>query len=129
MKKEIYGKLAEDGFRGDDGKTYPISENYVSKSRLLIGDGLKMTFEDRVIVFKQVELVPRRTAYACVRASENSRDVYAAVESGEVYRIPRASASFFRLRNGDEIMVIIPLSKEDSGGMCAIDGVIKNTPK
>lgn len=129
MKKEIYGKLAEDGFQGDDGKTYPISANYISKSRLLIGDTLKMIFSDNGIIFKQVELVPRRTSYACVRVAEDSGDCYAVIESGEAYKIPRESASYFKLRNGDEVMVIIPLSNGDSNGMCALDGVIKNTPR
>lgn len=127
MENIIYGKLAEDGFRGDDGKTYPISANYVSKSRLLIGDTLKLTLDDRGISYKQIELVPRRTVIAIVQVSADSEKYYAVTISGEAYEIPFASASFYKLRNGDEVVVIIPRRKEDSGGMCAIDGAIKNS--
>lgn len=129
MKKEIYGKLAEDGFHGDDGKTYPISANYVSKSRLLIGDTLKLILNDRGISYKQIELVPRRIVMALVQVSEDHEKYFAVTISGEAYEIPFASASFFHLRDGDEVMAIVPLKKEDSGGMCAIDGAIKNSKK
>lgn len=125
MEKIIYGKFAEDGFRGEDGKVYPVPANYVSKSRLLVGDKLKLFISENNIIYKQIELVPRKTAMAVVQHS--FRKYYARSIDGEIYEIPYASASFYRLSDGDEVMAIMPLKKEDSGEMCAIDGVIKTS--
>ena len=45
------------------GNTYPVPANYASKSKLVEGDGMKLTITDEgKFIYKQIAPVPRRTA-------------------------------------------------------------------
>lgn len=124
MEKIIIGTLGRDGFLGEDGRVYPVPVNYISKSKLLFGDTLKLIISEHGFQYKQIKLIARKNSL--VKISEDSYKHYAITQTGESYEIPRATVSFYSLRSGDEAIAVLPLNKSDSQGMCAIEGAIKN---
>ena len=85
------GKIIEGVFDGQtmigpDGKNYPVPANYASKSKLVEGDILKLTInDDGGFIYKQIE-----------------------------YKILLASVTYFKLRTGDQVTIIIPEDSTDT---------------
>ena len=52
--KIIEGQFDGQNMHGPDGKLYPVPANYASKSKLVQGDGLKLTIgDDGAFLYKQ----------------------------------------------------------------------------
>src|SRR5437868_3371869 len=62
----VSGRVIEGVFDGQNmmdsrGQTYPVPANYASKSKLVEGDGMKLTITDEgKFIYKQIAPIPRR---------------------------------------------------------------------
>lgn len=96
---------------GYDGKTYQVSANYASKSKLVEGDPLKLYITgDGKFFYKQLGPVARTTVPAVLR-SEGSHYVVDA-EDGHSYNVLTASVTYYMslysVQAGDKVMIMIP---------------------
>ena len=97
------------------GKTYQISANYASKSKLVEGDPLKLYItHDGKFFYKQLGPVERTTMQGEVRAEGNHYVIDA--EDGKTYNILTASVTYyismFNLQIGDKVTIMIPADRE-----------------
>ena len=93
------------------GKSYQVSANYASKSKLVEGDPLKLYItQDGKFYYKQLGPVARKTQPALLR-SEGSHYVVDA-EDGETYGVLTASVTYYmslyNVRPGDRVMIMTP---------------------
>lgn len=115
--EEVSGKVVEGIFDGQmmlgpDGKNYPISANYASKSKLVEGDILKLTIaDDGGFIYKQIGPVPRRQVIGTLVQHDG---IYYVEVGGSEYRILLASVTYFRLNVGDQVTIIIPEDNPDA---------------
>ncbi|MBQ1344273.1 hypothetical protein IIY59_00895 [Candidatus Saccharibacteria bacterium] len=111
------GKIIEGVFDGQimigpDGKNYPVPANYASKSKLVEGDILKLTIsENGKFLYKQIGPVERRTVIGTLTAHD---DQYFVEVNGKEYKILYASITYFRLKVGDQVTVIIPANNDEA---------------
>jgi hypothetical protein len=109
--EEVAGKIIEGLFDGQvmvgpDGKTYPVPANYASKSKLVEGDILKLTIdEDGSFIYKQIGPVARRQIIGVLVQHDGAYFVEAA---GREYRVLLASVTFFKVKLGDQVSIIVP---------------------
>lgn len=111
------GKVVEGVFDGQimigpDGKNYPVPANYASKSKLVEGDILKLTItEEGRFVYKQIGPVTRKTVIGTLVHHD---DKYYVEVSGQEYEILYASVTYFHLREGSQVAIIIPVDNPDA---------------
>ncbi len=101
-------------------KKYPVPANYASKSKLVVGDKLKLTIlPNGAFVYKQTELVPRRlaTGHLILDGSQ-----YKVLAEGLEYKVLYASITFFRAKVGDEMTIILP--EDITSEWAAIENVL-----
>jgi len=115
--EDISGKIIEGIFDGQmmigpDGKNYPVPANYASKSKLVEGDTLKLTIsDDGSFIYKQIGPVERRQIIGTLITRDGSFFVEA---NGREYRILLASVTYFKIRVGDQVTIIIPENNADA---------------
>lgn len=120
------GKIIEGIFDGQimigpDGKNYPVPANYASKSKLVEGDILKLTItEDGKFLYKQIGPVERRTVIGTLVQHD---DKYFVEVGGREYQILYASVTYFHLRNGSQVSVVIP-AKNDEAAWAAVEAAL-----
>jgi hypothetical protein len=121
------GRIVEGVFDGQSmrdatGATFPVPANYASKSKLVVGDHMKLTItpEGRFI-YKSIGPVPRKTLRGAL-TYEDGR--YKVLSSGKAYSVLLASVTFCRAEVGDEIAILVPEDVESE--WAAIDAVIPN---
>ena len=105
------GKIIEGIFDGQimigpDGKNYPVPANYASKSKLVEGDLMKLTITaEGKFLYKQIGPVERKTVIGTLTHHD---DKYFVEVAGREYEILYASVTYFRLREGSQVSVVIP---------------------
>lgn len=105
-----------------DGKKYPIPANYASKSKLVVGDVLKLTIQpDGSYIYKQIQPVERKQLIGTV-VYEN--DEYRVVAGGNSYNVLTASVTYFKLKPGDQATIVVPADNEGSGWAAIENAVI-----
>ncbi len=120
------GKIIEGIFDGQhmigpDGKAYPVPANYSSKSKLVEGDILKLTItDDGKFLYKQIGPVERR---AVIGTLVHHDDKYYVEVSGKEYQILYASVTYFRLREGMQVSVVIPAT-DDQATWAAVEAAL-----
>lgn len=120
------GKIIEGIFDGQimigpDGKNYPVPANYASKSKLVEGDILKLTItEDGKFLYKQIGPVERRTVIGTLIQHD---DKYFVEVAGKEYQILYASVTYFHLKNGSQVSVVIP-AKNDEVAWAAVEAAL-----
>ncbi|MBW6431611.1 hypothetical protein K0A96_00320, partial [Patescibacteria group bacterium] len=68
----IEGFFNGENMVGPEGKIYPVPANYASKSKLVEGDGLKLTIgDDGSFVFKQIAPVKRKSLQGTLKFADN----------------------------------------------------------
>lgn len=97
-----------------NGKSYQVSANYASKSKLVEGDPLKLYITpDGKFFYKQLGPVERKTLPAVLRGEGNHYVVEA--EDGNTYNVLTASVTYyislFSIKPGDRVMVMIPADR------------------
>lgn len=97
---------------GPDGKNYPVPANYASKSKLVEGDILKLTIsEDGRFIYKQIGPVVRKTIIGTLIHHD---DKYFVEVSGREYEILYASVTYFHLREGAQVAIVVPADNPDA---------------
>src|SRR3990167_6237991 len=73
----IEGLFDGQNMLGPDGKRYSVPANYASKSKLVEGDGLKLTItEDGSFVFKQIGPVDRMRLVGTLTSDDTTGDYF-----------------------------------------------------
>lgn len=102
------------------GETYPIPANYASKSKLVEGDGMKLTVTDEgKFIYKQIAPIERRTVIGVLIYEDGQ---YKVLAEGKTFRLLLASVTFYRAEVGDQVTIIIPKNGEAKWG--AVEAVI-----
>ncbi len=121
----VSGRVVEGIFDGQNmvdsaGQTYPVPANYASKSKLVEGDGMKLTITDEgKFVYKQIAPIPRRTAIGNLIQEDGQ---YKVLAEGKPYRLLLASVTFYRAEVGDQVTILLP--KEGDAKWGAVEAVI-----
>lgn len=119
------GKVVEGIFDGQnmvdgDSQTYPVPANYASKSKLVEGDGMKLTItEDGKFIYKQIHPVDRKTVVGALIQEDGQ---YKVLAEGKTYRVLLASVTFYRAEVGDQVTIILPSGVDATWG--AVENVI-----
>jgi len=126
--EENNDKIVEGIFNGEimigpDEKQYSIPSNYISKSKIIEGDKLKLTIKpDGTFVYKQIELIPRkRTKGILSKASDGSFEV---LSEGKTYKVQKASITYYKGEIGDEVIILTP--KDNNSFWAGVENIIKN---
>lgn len=121
----VSGKVVEGIFDGQNmvdagGNTYPVPANYASKSKLVEGDGMKLTITDEgKFIYKQIAPVKRRTMVGVLIQEDGQ---YKVLAEGKAFRVLLASVTFYRAEVGDQVTILLPEDDEAKWG--AVDAVI-----
>lgn len=121
----VSGRVIEGIFDGQNmvdsgGQTYPVPANYASKSKLVEGDGMKLTItEEGKFIYKQIAPVPRRTALGVLIQEDGQ---YKVLAEGQAFRVLLASVTFYRAEVGDQVTVLLPQDGEAKWG--AVEAVL-----
>ncbi len=111
------GKIIEGVFDGQimvdqEGKNYPVPANYASKSKLVEGDIMKLTITpEGKFLYKQIGPVDRKTVIGTLTHHD---DKYFVEVSGKEYEILYASVTYFRLKEGSQVAIIVPADNENA---------------
>ena len=111
------GKVIEGVFDGQimigpDGKNYPVPANYASKSKLVEGDLMKLTITpDGKFLYKQIGPVERKTVIGTLTHHD---DKYYVEVAGREFEILYASVTYFHLKEGSQVSVVIPANNDDA---------------
>ncbi len=125
MSTATSGKVIEGIFDGQNmvdgsGQTYPVPANYASKSKLVEGDGMKLTITDEgKFIYKQIAPVPRRTALGVLIQEDGQ---YKVLAEGKAFRVLLASVTFYRAEIGDQVTVLLPQEGDAKWG--AVEAVL-----
>ncbi len=118
-------KVVEGVFDGQNmvdgsGQTYPIPANYASKSKLVEGDGMKLTItEEGKFIYKQIAPIERRTVVGVLIQEDGQ---YKVLAEGKALRILLASITFYRAEVGDQVTILVPKTGEAKWG--AVEAII-----
>lgn len=105
---------------GPNGRIYPIAPNYVSKSKLVEGDKLKLTIlPNGKFLFKQIEPMDRASLKGILIKEDGLFKVEA---EGRSYRVILAAVTYYKGQVGDEVILIVPADKNSTWG--AIEAII-----
>ncbi|MBU1019007.1 MAG: hypothetical protein ABII07_04635 [Patescibacteria group bacterium] len=105
---------------GPNQKTYPVPANYASKSKMIPGDGLKLTIkDDGGFLYKQIAPIERKTIKGILTYEDGQ---YKVIAEGRAYNVILASVTYFKAEVGDEITLVVPDHGESEWG--AIENVI-----
>ncbi|HPM27748.1 MAG TPA: hypothetical protein PLX55_01095 [bacterium] len=119
------GKVIEGIFDGEamvsgEGNVYPVSPNYASKSRLVVGDRLKLTIApDGKFIYKQICPAERKRRVGTV---EVFGDLPYIVIGDKRYRVLVASITYFKVKVGDRVTAVLP--GDETVGWVAIENVL-----
>ena len=119
------GKVVEGIFDGQnmidgEGNSYPVPANYASKSKLVEGDGMKLTITDEgKFIYKQIAPIGRRTIVGVLIQEDGQ---YKVLAEGKPYRVLLASVTFYRAEVGDQVTILLPEDQDAKWG--AVEAVI-----
>ncbi|MBQ3468082.1 hypothetical protein IJH19_00865 [Candidatus Saccharibacteria bacterium] len=111
------GKVIEGVFDGEimidqEGKNHPVPANYASKSKLVEGDIMKLTItKEGRLLYKQIGPVERKTVIGTLTHHD---DKYFVEVAGKEYRVLYASVTYFRLKEGAQVSIVIPAKNKDA---------------
>ncbi|MDD4290456.1 MAG: hypothetical protein PHH83_04305 [Patescibacteria group bacterium] len=110
---------------GPDGKRYSIPANYCSKSKLVEGDILKLTIKsDGSFVYKQIAPIERKRIKG-VLSKDFASGEFTILAEGRQYKVIKASVTYFRGEDGDEVIALVP--KDGESVYCAVENIINVT--
>lgn len=111
---------------GPDQKQYSIPANYISKSKIVEGDKLKLTIKkDGTFIYKQIELIDR-TRLTGVLTRDDGQKGYLALSEGKLYKVQKAAVTYFKGDYGDFITILVPKGKDCV--WAAIENITKEKP-
>src|SRR3989344_3782808 len=113
------GKIVEGVFDGQNmmdsnGNIYPVPANYASKSKLVEGDGMKLTITDEgKFIYKQIAPIERRIVKGVLIQEDGQ---YKVLTEGKTFRVLLASVTFYRAEVGDQVTILLPKSSDAHWG-------------
>ncbi len=117
---EFSGTFTGEVMMTEDGKLFPITMNYVSKSRIVEGDELKLRItRDGEFIYKQIKLVARRRFIGRFIGGGTVIEP----KTGNAYRVCTSSVAYYRLEIGDLVTLIVPAEGNAMWG--AVDNVVQ----
>lgn len=122
------GRIVEGVFDGEsmigpDGKQYSVPANYASKSKLVEGDILKLTITARgTFVYKQIGPIDRARLIGVLEQEANGS--FLVVADGKKLRTLTASVTYFKGKDGDEVVVLVPKAGESK--WAAVENIVKS---
>ena len=122
-------QIVEGVFNGEkmvdnDGKEYSIPPNYISKSKMVEGDMLKLTITKLgSFVYKQIGPIDRKRITGVLVTSPDTGQWLVEAE-GKTYKVIDAAVSFFKGREKDTVVLLIPQDGNSQWG--AVENVINN---
>jgi len=120
--KVIEGMFDGQNMIGPDKKQYPVPANYASKSKLVEGDGLKLTIaEDGSFIYKQISPLERKKMLGVLLVDEKGD--FKVLAEGKTYKVLLASLTYFKAEAGDEVTIVVP--QTGSAEWAAVENVIK----
>lgn len=123
--KIIEGLFNGEIMLGPDNKQYSIPTNYISKSKIVEGDKMKLTIKkDGTFIYKLIDQVKRTRAIGTLIKDETSKG-YAVLIDGRAYKVQKASVTYYKGEIGDEVIAILPESKNCI--WAAIENITKNS--
>ncbi len=111
----VSGRVIEGIFDGQNmvdaaGQSYPVPANYASKSKLVEGDGMKLTITDEgKFIYKQIAPIERRIVKGVLIQEDGQ---YKVLAEGKPFRVLLASVTFYRAEVGDQVSVLLPIHAE-----------------
>jgi hypothetical protein len=109
---------------GPDGKQYSVPANYASKSKLVEGDLLKLTIDNRGnFIYKQIGPIERLRLKGTL-TRDSKTDEWRVLADGKAYRVLLASVTYFKGDANDEVVIMVP--KDRSSTWAAVENIIKN---
>lgn len=111
----VSGRVIEGIFDGQNmmdgaGQSYPVPANYASKSKLVEGDGMKLTITDEgKFIYKQIAPIERRIVKGVLIQEDGQ---YKVLAEGKPFRVLLASVTFYRAEVGDQVSVLLPTHTE-----------------
>ncbi len=122
-EKIIEGVFDGQNMIGPDGKQYSVPANYASKSKLVVGDTLKLTIKaDGTFLYKQIGPVERARIVG-ILAKDETTDEFRVIVGDKAYRVLLASITYFKGASGDEVVILVPKDKESE--WAAVENIIK----
>jgi hypothetical protein len=119
-EKIVEGVFDGVGMQDKDEKTYPVPSNYASKSKIVVGDKMKLTITNEgQFVYKQIGPAMRKNLKGPL-VCENG--IYKVLSEGKEYNILTASITFHKASIGDELSILVPEGVDVEWG--ALDYVI-----
>lgn len=121
----VSGRVIEGVFDGQNmvdqgGQSYPVPANYASKSKLVEGDGMKLTITDEgKFIYKQIAPTDRRTTKGVLIQEDGQ---YKVLAEGKAFRVLLASVTFYRAEVGDQVTILLPSQGEAQ--WAAVEAVI-----
>lgn len=118
-------RVIEGYFNGEkmvdgEGKLWTVQANYASKSKLVQGDGLKLTIgENGTFTYKQIDRVPRRKLIGTLSLKNGQYYVEAQAHD---YRVLFPSVTYYKIEPGDQVTIILP--EEGLADWAAIDEIL-----
>lgn len=118
----LEGVFTGDKMRSDDGEIFDVPQNYASKSKLVVGDRMKLTIPPAgAFIYKQISQVERiRVRGELVSGSSSGQWLVSSEE--KKYKVLTASVTFNKGRIGDEVILILPAVESSDWG--AIEHII-----
>lgn len=124
-EKVIEGIFDGQNMIGPDGKQYSVPANYASKSKLVMGDTLKLTITaDGTFMYKQIGPVDRNRLVG-ILAKDETTDEYRVVVGDKSYKVLLASITYFKGDSGDEVVILVPKDKECE--WAAVENIIRSS--
>jgi hypothetical protein len=109
---------------GPDGKQYSVPANYASKSKLVEGDLLKLTIDNRGnFIYKQIGPIERSRLKGHL-TRDNKTDEWRVLAEGKAFRVLLASVTYFKGDVNDEVVIMVP--KDKSSTWAAVENIIKS---
>ncbi|MFW0837973.1 MAG: hypothetical protein ACKKL5_03150 [Candidatus Komeilibacteria bacterium] len=109
---------------GPDGKQYSIPANYISKSKLVEGDILKLKImPDGSFIYKQIGPVARERRVG--NLIKDDQGDFAVMVGQRMYKVILAAVTYFHGSEGDEAVILLP--KDTESKWAAIENVIKSS--
>ena len=121
-ERVIEGVFDGEKMIANDGQEYIVPANYASKSKLVEGDILKLTINNRGdFLFKQIGPVERKKLVGSLGVDKNG-DYFVAVAKKK-WKVLPASVTYFKGQPGDEVVILVP---EDAvSKWAAVENVVK----
>jgi len=122
-EKIVEGIFDGQGMVGPDGKQYSIPANYASKSKLVVGDTLKLTImPEGTFKYKQIGPVDRDRLVGLL-AKDETTDEYKVIVGEKTYKVLLASITYFKGEAGDEVVLLVPKGQDCE--WAAVENIIK----